>query len=126
MSGIYIYRGEIEPDMFKDVKAMLVLGDKAHALAIANTKKFCLGEAKKMFEQLKRWVSTGSFGSILISGFSKAMEESCAPHIIEWLSDHSSEPGFPTLVLIDDDDIGKIASIGKVVNQGEIGKILSK
>ena len=126
MSGIYIYKGKAEPELFKGVKAMLAFGDYDGSLGIANTKHFTLDEARKGLEQLKRWVSTGAFGCVLLSGFIKALERGNSEHIKEWLSDHSSEPDFPTLILVSDEDSAPLSSLAKVVeSRVELEKILS-
>ncbi len=59
-------------------------------------KKYKSGKTDIAFSQIKRWISSEAFDQIFILGgldsFSKEL-------IFEWLFDHKSKQGFPTLIV---------------------------
>lgn len=59
-------------------------------------KRFKKEDYKKAWEQLKRWISAGSFEQVLILGGFDCLPSSL---IFEWLNDHKSKEGFPKLVI---------------------------
>lgn len=126
MSRIYIYKGNLDSSLFIGVKAMLVFGNTPVGISISNTKHFAIDEARKGLEQLKRWVSTGAFKTVVLSNFLSAMENGNTAHILEWLEDHSSEPDFPTLVLVNDKESDVLSSLSRIVDsEEELGKIIN-
>ena len=117
MSSI-IYKGKVDSTLFSGVKAMLTFDD-GNDLGIANVKHFSFDEARKGFEQLKRWVSTGAFDTLVLKGFVGALENANKKHILEWLEDHLTEPDFPTLIFIGESETSCIEAFSNVVNNEE-------
>lgn len=113
MSSIYIYKGPVDASRLSGVKAMISFVPDSTVTSVANTKHFAPDEARKGLEQLKRWVSVGSFKVILLEGFVNALEKGNTEHIIQWLEDHSTEPGFPNLVLIGDSSSSPVSRLAR-------------
>ena len=114
-----IYKGDVDSALFSGAKAMLTFDENGNELRSANVKYFSFDEARKGFEQLKRWVSTGAFDTIILKGFVDALENANKNHILEWLEDHSSEPDFPTLIFIGESETSSIKTFSKVVDSKE-------
>lgn len=100
MGKIHIYSGDIFPEAFNGIRAEISFLGKESGSGIPNVKIYDSSEARKGLEQLKRWVSTGAFKVVVLSGFGEALEKGNKAHLLEWIIDHSTEPGFPELVLI--------------------------
>lgn len=126
MAKIYICKEIINKDLLSNIKAMITFSETPSITGIANTKHFNSDEARKGLEQLKRWVSTGAFKYILIDNFLEALEKGNSEHIKEWLADHSSEPDFPSLILVGDRSSEGLGPLAKIVSdEEELKKILN-
>lgn len=111
MRRIYIYTGNVDELDLSSVKAMISFVSESAVKGISTVKTFSSDEARKGLEQLKRWVSTGSFKVVVLEGFVEALEKGNTSHILEWIEDHSSEPDFPTLILLGDSSAGSISGL---------------
>ena len=100
MARIHIYKGALTADAFAGCRAEISFSGSPSECAIPNSKVFSSDEVRKGLEQMKRWVSTGAFKAIVISGLSEALEKGDKAHLLEWIQDHSTEPDFPSLILI--------------------------
>lgn len=125
MSKIHIYKGDFDKDVFSAIRAELSFSGSSSDFGAANVKLFTADEARRGLEQLKRWVSTGAFKAIAITGLSEALEKGDKAHLIEWLQDHSTEPDFPQLVLLGESQ-DKIEGLSTdIVDAGGVRKILT-
>ena len=126
MRRIYIYKGNVEDLDLSTVKAMISFAQTSAVKGIATVKSFSSDEARKGLEQLKRWVSTGSFRTVVLEGFVSALEKGNTSHILEWIEDHSSEPDFPTLLLVGDTSVGAMAGLTtNLETQDEVIKVIN-
>lgn len=101
MKGILLYKGEITPEAFRGVKAEIDFLNSGFMTGINNVKNFYQGEEKKGLETLKRYISTGMFPSIVVSGLSKALEKADKnEHIKLWIAEHIEENNSPLIILI--------------------------
>lgn len=63
------------------------------------TKRFREGEGRKLFETLKRFVSSGDFSVILVSGFDNVLSSCDRAEVCQWIDDHLRNNDGITLVL---------------------------
>ncbi len=77
----------------------------------ANTKRFREGEGKKLYETLKRFVSSGDFEGILVSNFDLVLASLERADALQWIGDHALEGEDFVLVLnnVDESDIPEFA-----------------
>ncbi len=102
MGKIVLYRGDIEPFSLSFIKAEITFSPNPRNTGINNRKSFKSEDAGKGLEQLKRWVSTGAFQTVVIEDLYNALEKGAKEHVSEWISDHIPEPDSPSLVLVED------------------------
>ncbi len=100
MNKILFFEGDVPAFTEGKKTALLRFSDNSLTLPAVLTKDFTGMDAKRGFEQLKRFVSSASFEVIVLDGFAPALSVSShKDDIIMWLNDHSSEPDFPTLLI---------------------------
>lgn len=75
-------------------------------LFFPSTKRFRQGEGKKLFETVKRFVSSGDFEVILVSNASNALDFEEREDILIWLADHLKNNTECNLVLSGIDSAG--------------------
>lgn len=56
-------------------------------------KRFRDGEERKLYETLKRFISSGSFGAIVVYGFDKVLSSAIKDEVCQWLADHCAGDG---------------------------------
>ncbi len=106
MNKIICYTGVVDTETFRSVKAEIDFGNPGKQTGIVNRKTYSESEIRKGFEQLKRWVSTGAFKAIVLANFFTALKRfDSNGHILEWVSEHSEEPDFPLLIVLDQEDM---------------------
>ncbi|MGN0905749.1 MAG: hypothetical protein ACI4NM_01260 [Bullifex sp.] len=100
MKKILFFEGDAAAFLEGKKAALLRFSDNAPVLTGVLTKDFTGMDAKRGFEQLKRFVSSAAFDAIVLDGFAPALSSSShKDEIIMWLNDHSSEPDFPMLLI---------------------------
>lgn len=100
MKKILLFEGDAAAFISGRKAALLRFSDNALTLSGVLAKDFTGMDARRGFEQLKRFVSSASFEVIVLDGFAPALSVSSHKEdIIMWLNDHSSEPDFPTLLI---------------------------
>ncbi len=86
--------------LIKGKKSALINFETTLNLEVAISKTYSQEDARKGFEQLKRWCSTSAFEVIVLANFPAMLPFMDKAHVLEWLSDHASEWEFPTLVMV--------------------------
>ena len=125
MAKIHIYQGDVNPAVFSGLRAEISFSEERCDSGAPNLKLFAAEEAKKGLEQLKRWVSTGAFKVIAINGLSEALEKGNKAHLLEWIQDHSTEPDFPSLILLGEKNNKVDGLFCDVVDSDGVKKILN-
>lgn len=125
MARIHIYKGAVNVEAFKGLRAEISYMSDGGVTGALNTKIFSAEEARKGLEQLKRWVSTGSFSVIAINGLSSALERGSKNHLLEWIQDHSTEPDFPDLILLGEKEDKIEGLLTDVIDENGIGRLLN-
>lgn len=71
--------------------------------ADAAVKRFAPGDGRRLFETLKRFVSSGDFQAIVVLGFDLVLASCNRQEVLSWIGEHlEDEPGL-VLVLCDVD-----------------------
>lgn len=101
MSKIAFYKGDGDISSFTTAyKSAMIKFEGGLLFPLPLTKRFAAGEEKKGYEQLKRWVSSSAFSLIVLDGFGDAFAlMNDKAEVVKWISEHSSEPDFPFLLI---------------------------
>jgi len=71
------------------------------------------------WEQAKRWMSSGLFDLVVLDEFTYAMNEDYVAQndVLDWLSDHKSQQGFPHLIITGRGASSKLLQIADLVTE---------
>lgn len=100
MKKIVFYEGDIKAFVNGRKAVLLKFGPSELVLEGVLTKVFSGQDAKKGFEQIKRFISSASFEVMVLDGFADVLENSSyKEEIIIWLNDHQSNDDFPHIAI---------------------------
>lgn len=100
MKKIVFYDGDVKAFINGRKAVLLKFGPSELVLDGVLTKMFLKQDAKRGFEQIKRFISSASFEVMVLDGFAEALENSSfKEEIIIWLNDHQSNDDFPFIAI---------------------------